>query len=262
MQFENSPDVFWEECGRARYHLGNWSGACEALQRAIEGWDDEEPTLNEGSTRWWYLTMALGRAGEVGKVHACFEVLSLHLTAGMVPAHFVKAHQIARLETAELLGASVEIAPSLPDQLRRALAADVRNGPVLVVLGDLLLADEQPDDGRQAYVAAVERLAKIPEDERTRFDWSFLGRALYETERFAEARYAFERLIELRGETQPTLHGRRWWYLALTLARTGETENARACYRQLMHELESTAYWRDERELRTELVQLLGEEDR
>jgi len=89
-----------------------------------------------------------------------------------------------------------------------------------------------------AWHEAVAAGEAIEEVDRTNADWGFLGQAYYHADRFADARHALEKCVELRGEQLPTVRGGpRWWYLIMTLHKLGEKDLARSYYDQLTRQL-------------------------
>ena len=104
------------------------------------------------------------------------------------------------------------------------------------------LAEMERDAGNsQEEWSTWETLAQIlemsPEPEDPVY-WGVLGQALYNIDRIKDARTAMENTIELRGEKTPTIErGPRWWYLTMSLAKSGETDRARHYYDVLVEQL-------------------------
>ncbi|MCS7469618.1 protein kinase [Stieleria sp. ICT_E10.1] len=105
----------------------------------------------------------------------------------------------------------------------------------------------------------------VPESVRTDTEWANLGHSYYHLKKYQEALHAFERSVASNGETEPWIKRgnswwSRWWYLAILLARAGETERALAYYQRLAAELNSaprtikTAH----EKFRLELAELIG----
>jgi tetratricopeptide (TPR) repeat protein len=133
-----------------------------------------------------------------------------------------------------------------------------------LVVNYLRLAETQKAAGNQEAATAsrqqvIDLLLPIAEEERSVGQWGYLGQAFYLVGRWADARKALEKGNELRGDDGPTnQYGPRWWYLAMTLAKLGETEQARSIYDQLVKEMEESPPNYVESEYRAEAAELLG----
>ena len=126
--------------------------------------------------------------------------------------------------------------------------------------GIRLLADGKVDEAKSPFSEAAKRLASIPEENRTVANWGYLGQALYRAGDYQQARVAIEKCNEMRGDKEPTAaYGPRWWYYAMILARSGDTDKAREYYDVMFAEIKSNrSLQRFNDKHRLELAELLG----
>ncbi len=239
----------------------NYENSRAAIEKNLEL--RGEKTHDQYGPRWWYLTMLLARAGETE-------------TANSTLKHYARN------------GAARSIARPLPRLLREltrrgcAAAGDLAEDSPTTESGRTVRASARPrrqdigrianwgrvsalpvklDEVRRAYAAAA-AICGSPRTRRTPGDGNSSVRD--STVRNSTRRpAAFKKNLELRGESQPTIsNSPRWWYLALLLARTGDTA-ARECLRTTgprpgkTHPAPNLAY----NEHRAELAELLGIDD-
>ncbi len=126
-----------------------------------------------------------------------------------------------------------------------------------LTLGYVLLAMEQDEAAKKPFGEVARLVEQIPEDERQGSDWGYLGQALYRLGKWQESREALQRVIEIRGEKEPTVKaGPRWLYLAMTLHRLGKESEAQKIYQKLVEDAGEDGFQNQAR-LRDEAVILL-----
>lgn len=71
---ENDPR-YWQVVGQGLYRMGRNHEALQALEKSIALKSETKPTI-QGGPRWWFLTMALAKSGEVSKARQHYNALS------------------------------------------------------------------------------------------------------------------------------------------------------------------------------------------
>ena len=69
---ENSS--YWSFLGQGLYRIGRIADSRQAMEKAIKLRGETQPPMR-GGARWWFLTMALGRLGEIDKAWGYHEQL-------------------------------------------------------------------------------------------------------------------------------------------------------------------------------------------
>lgn len=163
-------------------------------------------------------------------------------------------------EALENLRKSVSIMQGLADENAQSYRYRIQLILRLATLSLNLRDLERIDEANSVDQEIVDLIRKQPPNGRTAVDWGYLGQTLVRMEKWLEAKEAFQKGMELRGDKSPTLfNGPRWVKLAVILVHLGEMGKAREYYDILVKEFAENAprydYAKDGLE---ELATLLG----